>query len=144
MTLYLLGVSNDAGYNAFELLPLGQYQAFLCRQTGKIYHHSDDSDFAKLEEELPDDIEDSEKYIAIPDKRDLDLGKVLVLDFAREYLSDDYEEVERIFRKRGAYQKFKALLVCRNLLDRWYDLEAKATEQALRDWCEVNEIELTD
>jgi len=98
-------------YTAFELLPLGQYQAFLCRQTGKIYHHSDDSDFAKLEEELPDDIEDSEKYIAIPDKRDLDLGKVLVLDFAREYLSDDYEEVERIFRKRGAYQKFKALLV---------------------------------
>jgi len=131
-------------YNAFELLPLGQYQAFLCRQTGKIYRHSDDSDFAKLEEELPDDIEDSEKYIAIPDKRDLDLGKVLVLDFAREYLSDDYEEVERIFRKRGAYQKFKALLVHKHALDAWYEFEAKATERALRDWCELHSVDVKD
>lgn len=34
-------------------------------------------------EELPDDLEDSERYIAIPDKRELDLGKPLVLTFAR-------------------------------------------------------------
>jgi hypothetical protein len=37
---------------------------------------------ATNDEELPDDI-DNEKYIAIPDKRELDLGKPLVLDFAR-------------------------------------------------------------
>jgi hypothetical protein len=133
---------------AYELGDIGsggsQIECILCRQTGKIYWHSEFPNFEELKDELPDDIDDDEKYIAVPDKRGLDLGKPLVLDFALEFLPDDFDEVRRIFSKRGAYQKFKALLVCRNLLDRWYDLEAKATEQALRDWCEVNEIELTD
>jgi hypothetical protein len=41
---------------------------------------------------LPDDIDD-EKYISIPDKSELDVGKPLVLDFVREFLPDDYDEV---------------------------------------------------
>jgi hypothetical protein len=48
-----------------------------------------------------------------------------------------------MFSKRGAYQKFRALLTQRNALDRWYDFESKATEQALREWCELNSIEVT-
>jgi len=39
-----------------------------------------------LNDALPDDIEGDKKYIAIPDKRELDLGKPLALDFAREFL----------------------------------------------------------
>src|SRR6516165_11420789 len=105
---------------AFEFVSsggMGENEAYLDRQSGKIYWHSE---FDENDEELPDDI-DNEKYIAVPDKRGLDLGKPLVLDFALEFLPDDFDEVRRIFSKRGAYQKFKALLVCRNLLDRWYD-----------------------
>jgi hypothetical protein len=30
------------------------------------------------------------------------------------------------------------------VLERWYDFEAKATERALREWCELNSIELAD
>ena len=41
-----------------------------------------------LECNLPDDIDD-EKYIAIPNKKELDLGKPLVLDFTREFLPDN-------------------------------------------------------
>jgi hypothetical protein len=67
-----------------------------------------------------------------------------VLDFAREFLPDDFDEVRYIFSKRGAYQKFKALLVRRDALEKWYDFEAKVTERALRDWCEVNSIAVTD
>ncbi|VIO73281.1 hypothetical protein CI1B_48860 [Bradyrhizobium ivorense] len=93
---------------------------------------------------MPDDVEDDEKYIAVPDKRELDLGKPLVLDFAREFLPGDFDEIRYIFSKRGAYQKFKALLIRRRALDRWYDFENKATEQALRRWCEDNEISVTD
>jgi hypothetical protein len=33
-------------------------------------------------DELPDDIDDDEKYFQIPHKRELDLGKPLVLVFA--------------------------------------------------------------
>ena len=122
----------------------GETRAFLCRRTGKVYLHSEFPDFEELNDELPDDIEDDEKYLAIPDKRELGLGKPLVLDFARECLPDDFDEVRYIFDKSGAYRKFKALLERRNVLERWYEFEAKATEQALRDWCELNSITLTD
>jgi hypothetical protein len=34
------------------------------------------------------------------------------------------------------------LLIRRKALERWYAFEAARTEQALREWCEMNEIEL--
>ena len=83
---------------AFEFVSsggIGENEAYLDRQSGKIYWHSG---FGDNDEELPDDIE-NEKYIAIPDKRELDLGKPLVMDFAREFLTDDYEEVRQIFSR---------------------------------------------
>ncbi|WP_353839486.1 hypothetical protein [Mesorhizobium sp.] len=76
-------------------------------ETGKIYCHSEWVDDV---EELPDDLEDSERYIAIPDKRELDLGKPLVLSFARHHLLDDYDKVREIFSRAGAYARFKDLL----------------------------------
>jgi hypothetical protein len=50
---------------------LGEHEAFLCRRTGKIYWRSESSDLHELDDELPDDIEDDEKYLAIPDKQEL-------------------------------------------------------------------------
>ena len=100
---------------------VGEHQAILCRRTGKIYWRSEFSDLDELNDglndELPDDVEDDEKYVAIPDKRELGLGKPLVLDFAREFLPNDFDEVRYMFSKRGAYQKFKALLTQRDALD---------------------------
>jgi hypothetical protein len=122
----------------------GDHQTILCRRTGKIYWHSEFSDLDELKDELPDDVEDDEKYLAIPDKRELDLGKPLALDFAGEFLPDDFDEVRYIFSRRGAYKKFRALLIRRKALERWYDFESKATERALREWCELNSIEVTD
>jgi hypothetical protein len=122
----------------------GENRAFLCQQTGKVYWHSESSDFDGLFDELPDDIEDEDKYLAIPGKRELGLGKPLALDFAREWLPNDYDEVRDIFDRRGAYRKFRALVTRRDALERWYAFEAKATEQALRDWCELNSITITD
>jgi hypothetical protein len=74
------------------------------------------SEFGDNDEKLPDDI-DNEKYIAIPDKRELDLGEPLVLDFAREFLTDGYDEVRHIFSRRGAYRRYKDLLVRRGALN---------------------------
>jgi hypothetical protein len=93
---------------------------------------------------LPDDIGDSEKFLQLPDKKELDLGKPLALDFARQFLPDDFDEVRQFFSKRGAYARFKELLDRRGALDQWYDFEAKAEERALRMWCELNSIELRD
>jgi hypothetical protein len=129
---------------AFEFVSAGstgEHQAFLCRQSGTLYWHSE---FAGDSDELPDDIEDSDKYVQIPDKRELDLGKPLVLDFARQFLPDDVGDLQQIFRKRGAYARFKDLLQRRGALDRWYDFEANAAERALRMWCDLNSIEVGD
>ena len=131
------------GYEFVEIGGGGDHHAILCRRTGKIYMHAEYSDFEEFNDMLPDDVEDDEKYIAIPGKKELGLGKPLVLDFAREFLPDDFDEVRYIFSKRGAYQKFRALVTRRKVLERWYEFQTKATERALREWCEYNEIELT-
>jgi hypothetical protein len=122
----------------------GEFQAFLCKRTGKIYEHSRSPDFAEFDEELPEDIGDEGKYIALPDKRELGLGKPLALSFACEWLPNDVDEISSIFDRRRAYSNFKDLLVRRQAIDRWYAFEAKATDEALRDWCEFNSIELLD
>ena len=118
----------------------GENEAYLDRNSGKFYFHSA---YGDNEEELPEDIDD-EKYIAIPHKNDLGLGASRVFAFVREFLPDDYGEVRRIFRRRGAYGRYKAMLVRRGALDRWYDFSNKAEESALREWCAENEIELSD
>ena len=122
---------------------LGAYRAILCRRTGKIYRHAELSDLEEFNDELPDDVEDEEKYIDIPDKRELGLGKPLVLDFAREVLPGDFDEVRYMFSKKGGYRKFRAMVIRRKVLQRWYDFESQATKRALREWCEVNSIEVT-
>jgi hypothetical protein len=65
----------------------GENEAYLDRQSGKIYCHSEYGDF---DEELPDDI-DGDKYIPVPDKRELNLGERLVLDFVRQFLPKSAE-----------------------------------------------------
>jgi hypothetical protein len=130
--------------DAFEFVSVGggdEHEAFLCKETGKIYYQSE---FADDLDELPDDFGDSDKFLQIPDKRELDLGKSLALDFAREFLADDLDDVRRFFGKTGAYARFKELLQRRGALDQWYAFEEKAVERALRAWCELNSIELTD
>jgi hypothetical protein len=128
---------------AFEFVSsggIGENEAYLDRQSGKIYWHSE---FGDNDEELPHDI-DNEKYIAIPDKRELDLGKPLVMDFVREFLTDDYEEVRQIFSRRGPSRRYSVLLVRRGVLERWYDFSSKSEETALREWCAENGIELSE
>jgi hypothetical protein len=74
----------------------------------------------------------------------VDLGKPLVFDFVGQFLPDDFDEVQRIFSRKGAYRRFKDLLVRRSTLDQWYGFESKAEESALRRWCDLNSIEVSD
>lgn len=113
--------------------------AYLNVETGEIHYHSDYTD-----EELPEDIED-EKYIAIPHKNDLGLGARLALRFADYHLPEKAaDKVHQIFRRKGAYARFKDLLDSIGMLQEWYDYEEKATNEALRNWCELNGIKIND
>src|SRR5438270_7646271 len=115
---------------AFEFVSsggMGENEAYLDRRSGKIYWHSEVGD---NDEELPDDIEE-EKYISIPDKRELDLGKPLVLDFARKFLLADYDEVSHIFSRGGAYARHRQLLWRRAALEWGTDFSNRSGERAL-------------
>lgn len=120
-------------------VPEYEHQAFLDRETGKIYWQSEMLDEF---DELPEDIDD-DRYIAIPDKKELGLGKRLVLDFAVTHLPDEEGEIAAIFRRKGAYAGFKTLLDKKDALQKWYDFEAQAVEKALRLWCNENGIKLS-
>lgn len=91
--------------DAFDFVSFGstyEHQAFLDRETGKIYYHSE---FGDNIEELPDDI-DSDKNIGIPHKNELELGESLVLSFAYRYLPEDVEQ-EKVLREWCESQSIK-------------------------------------
>ena len=114
-----------------------EHQAYISIDTGTIYWISEGN---PLEEEIPEDLETSDRYIAIPHKNDLDLGSDLALRFATAELPGLYNRVEQFFRHRGAYAHFKELLAAEGCLDKWYAFEAESTERALRTWCTEKNI----
>jgi hypothetical protein len=87
---------------------------------------------------------DRDECIGIPHKVELGLGEGLVFEFLEEYLPDDYERVRKIFRRNGAYFRYKDLLNRRGVLEKWYEIEDARETEAIRQWCEENEIELED
>ena len=119
-----------------------QHNAYVCLDTGKVYWTSDFSD--TFDEELPDDFETSDRYLAIPHKNDLDLGRDLVLRFVEQQLPARFDQVEGYFRRKGAYARFKDLLEREGFLELWYAFEADSTKSALRQWCAENGIQILE
>lgn len=133
-------VKFDVIMEAFEFVGAAQpceHQAFLCKATGEVFWHSE---AIGDEEPLPGDIDEPGRYVAIPHKTDLDLGRDLALAFAEQVLPEALPKVQQIFGRPGAYARFKNLLEHHGMLERWYDYERKAQDQALRGWCKENGI----
>ena len=110
-------------------------ESYVCRRTGKIYWVSGEPGLLDDEEEIPVDFDDIEKYLPVPDKRDLDLGVRLVFDFAARHLDDQYEVVRSIFRHKGAYGRFKEMLEQQGCLEACYAFSEERTLGALEVWC---------
>ncbi|HJX33834.1 MAG TPA: UPF0158 family protein [Desulfatiglandales bacterium] len=129
--------------NAFlyvSMTPMLGNQAITSKETGEIFYISEMGD----SDDLPDNIDESNDYIEIPHKNDLDLGKNLVFRFVSEYLPEEYNRVAQIFRREGAYSRYKNLLERKGLLDQWHKFENDAQSKALREWCKENNIDLID
>ena len=136
-----MAIAFDSIESAFLYVSMAQEfmnNAFLCKETGQIFYASEFGD----SDELPEDIDDPERYIALPHKNELELGKRLVFEYVSKFLPDDFNQVVSIFRKRGAYSRFKDLLYKKGLLDDWYKFEDEHTKKALVQWCTDNDIEL--
>ncbi|MEZ2354989.1 hypothetical protein [Caballeronia sp. RCC_10] len=59
-----------------------EHSAYVSLDTGKVYWTSDFDD--AFDEDHPDDLETSDRYLAIPHKNELDLGKSLALRFVAQ------------------------------------------------------------
>jgi len=131
----MVAVFYDEISSAFEFVsaaPPIEHSAYISLDTGQIFWTSE---LASMDQDLPDDIGTSDRYLSVPHKNELDLGKNLSLRFAARELADSYGRVRAIFRSKGAYRRFKELLEDKGLLDRWYQFEAREKEEALRAWC---------
>lgn len=127
--------------NAFFFVSMDQkymYNAYLCKDSGQIFYASELGD----SDELPEDIDDPDKYIAIPHQNDLELGKVLVFEFTSKHLPEELDRVESIFRSSGAYSRYKDLLDKNGLIDEWHNFEDERQKVALKEWCMENNIEI--
>jgi len=137
MAMNLSDIENAFLYVSDE--PLYQCSAFLDRDSGKIFYSSELYD----SNELPEDVYDSDKYLKIPHKNELELGKNLVFEFISEHLPGEMERMHTIFRKKGAYARYKEFLDAKGFLEKWYTFEDMRQKEALREWCRENGIEIT-
>ena len=126
--------------DAFFFVSMGEMymnSAILCIKTGQVLYISDFGDSDELPEDIDDDLD---KYIEIPHKNELNLGKPLVLEFSAMHLPDNLEKVNSFFHKKGAYSKFKNLLEVKGLIDKWYTFEEAEQKNALMEWIKENDI----
>jgi hypothetical protein len=96
---------------AFDFIssaPPMEHEAYVSLDTGEVYWRSEFSD--AFDEDVPDDLETSNRYLAVPHKNELDLGRNLALRFVAEELPESHDQVEGFFRRQGAYSRFKDLL----------------------------------
>jgi hypothetical protein len=96
-------ISFDDIENAFFFVSMdqqGMHNAYLCKETGQIFYTSEIGD----SDELPEDVEDPDKYITIPHKNDLELGKNLVIEFTSKYLPENWTGSTQYFAARVRIQ----------------------------------------
>ena len=119
--------------------PYGTNEAWVSLDNGQTFLLSGHGD----SDELPDDFEESDRYLAIPHKNDLDLGQQLVRDFICSESPSLVRQVEEIFQHSGAYSRYKTVLVSNGLLDAWHAFEREQTMKMIQEWCEENELPLS-
>lgn len=125
------------GYECVSSAPYGECSAYISRLTGKTWV---DGDYIDPDEPLPADLGDTTIYLSFPHKHDLDLGRDLVMRFVEEVLPDSAHTVSRYFKQRGAYGRFKDFLSQHGKLETWHQYEEEATQAALLEWCQENDL----
>ncbi|MFB9122530.1 hypothetical protein E2553_38385 [Paraburkholderia dipogonis] len=141
----MVAVTYDDLSTAFDFVSYAapaEHNAYVSLDTGKVYWTCDASD--AFNEETPADLETSDRYLAIPHRNELHLGRSLALRFIAQELPACYDKVDALFRRQGAYARFKDLLEREGVLERWYSYEADSVESALKQWCAENGLELVE
>jgi len=92
----------------------------------------------------PDDIDDNPRYVPIPTRQELDLGRELALDFMAEHRPDEVQWALDTLRRRGGWHRFKDHLEDIGLIREWFDYQERRTNEALKAWCEAQGVDVTE
>lgn len=122
----------------------GLNSAYISKSTGKTYFYRDDSDWGDTFEELPEDIDDDDDFIAVPTQRDLNLGQAMIWEFVSKEIPGLEQKVREIFSRKGAYRRYRDFLEYNGLVDKWHAFENARVKEVLIEWCEENGISLED
>ena len=88
--------------DAFMFVSYGMYgdhAAMICRSTGRICWSSESGDM----DEIPEEAYESDDWVEVPHKNDLNLGRDLVLESAAQRFPAEQGRIRAIFSRRGAY-----------------------------------------
>lgn len=118
--------------------------ALICRDTGRILWRSDMSGEDEIEEAEEAGTLNWDETVEMPHKNDLDLGQKLIFTFIKKELPNEYDRVREIFRRKGAYSRYKNLLLRCGKLDEWHAFENQREKESLLEWCKENGIRLKD
>ena len=67
---------------------------------------------------------------------------IILLEFTSDFLPEELDRVYSIFRRQGAYSRYKELLSEKGLLEKWYKFEDERQNAALKEWCAENDIKI--
>jgi hypothetical protein len=138
----MAAVKYDDLREAFDFVSFGapsEHRAFIALDTGRIYWVSELNPID--EEEMPEDLGEPDRYLEVPHKNNLDLGRNLVLRFIEAEMPEAYDRVRGFFSHRGAYARFKDFLSEAGRLEQWYEFETQRTDEALKEWCDEHQIQ---
>ncbi|MFC7421614.1 hypothetical protein ACFQNF_17260 [Iodobacter arcticus] len=119
-------------------------EGFIHLESGNIYLRPKYLNAIDDIEALPDDLDNDALYLPLPTKNDLGLGSQLPVCFAEEYAPDFYNEVQAMFRHKGAFGRFKDWADRHQLLAAWYRFEKESGEKEIKAWCHEYKISLID
>lgn len=134
-------ISRDDLHLTVEHVTGGQVHgaaAYVDRQTGATLWAGDG-----MEEPLPDDIDNEERYLPVPSRKELGIGRNDALAFTEEHAPQLLDRAEAIFRRAGAFQSFKVLMHDAGLLPQWYAHQHVRLWEALEEWVGEEGLQLS-
>ena len=119
---------------------LADHDVIIRVSTGEFFYISETADH----DELPPDADESDDFIRVPSFTELGLGTNIVRSFVEEHMPEHRDRIRSIFSRRGAYSRFKELLVSVGKLEAWNDFESEKKRNAIQEWCGCKGIEVEE
>jgi hypothetical protein len=114
-----------------------------------IIEAAEDDDYSRamlnFEEE---DFEEAKKYVANPENfiqlpDSYELKKYSIMEYFCDAIKDENIRRESLMtiRGKGAFRRFKDLMIYHGLIEDWYKYERQEITERVQAWCEDNDVQ---